>query len=100
MGLMDKGQELGIIEINDSGVYETENHIIVFMVLPNIKKEHIDLTISSEKLIIDIKSNRKVQKEFPITKSIESNKAVATFKGNILRVEIPKVKHGIAMESR
>ncbi len=97
---MEKAQEAGIIEINDSGVYETENHIIVFMVLPNIKKEHIDLTISSEKLIIDIKSNRKVQKEFPITKSIESNKAVATFKGNILRVEIPKVKHGIAMESR
>jgi len=97
---MDKGQESSIIEINDSGIYETENHIIVFMVLPNIKKENIDLTISSEKLIIDIKSNRKVQKEFQITKSIESDKAIATFKGNILRVEIPKVKHGIAMENR
>ncbi len=97
---MDKSQELDVMEINDSGIYETENHIIVYMVLPNIKKENIDLTISSEKLIIDIKSNRKVQKEFPITRRIESDKAVATFKGDILRVEIPKVRHGITMENR
>ena len=91
---------MGIMEINDSGIYETENHIIVYMVLPNIKKEHIDLTISTEKLVIEIKLDRRVQKEFAITKSIETDKAVATFKGDILRVEIPKVKHGIAMESR
>ena len=97
---MDNKHEVGIIEVNDSGIYETENHIIVFMVLPNIKKENIDLTISSEKLIIEIRSGKRVQKEFPITKSIETDKAVATFKGDILRVEIPKVKHGIAMENR
>lgn len=90
---------MGVLEINDSGIYETENHIIVYMVLPNIKKENIDLTISSDKLIIEIKSGKRFQKEFTITKSIETDKAIATFKGDILRVEIPKVKHGIAMEN-
>ena len=78
------------MEGQEEGVYETENYMIFFVKLPDVKKEEIDLEMDDYKLAVKVKGKKKVMKS---EKKIIPEKANATFKDNILRVEVPKKKN-------
>lgn len=71
------------------GIYETETCMVFFVKLHDVKKEDIGLEMDDYKLEVKIKGKKKVMKS---RKAIIPEKANAIFKGNILRVEVPKKK--------
>ncbi len=71
----------------EEGIYETENCVVFFVRLPNAKKEDIDLEMDDHKLAVKIKGKKKLMKS---DKEIVPERASATFKDDILRVEVPK----------
>jgi HSP20 family protein len=90
-------------------VIETDEDIIIYLELPNVQKDNIQLNISETKL--KIKANFKIKQEikdgngismndtkrgvfkrsFNFPKKVIPKKAEATFENNVLQVEVPKV---------
>ncbi|MBW2980947.1 Hsp20/alpha crystallin family protein [Candidatus Woesearchaeota archaeon] len=77
------------MEEQKEGIYETETCMVFFVKLPDVKKEDIGLEMGGHKLEVKVKGTKKIMKS---EKEIIPEKANAIFKGDILRIEVPKAK--------
>ena len=77
------------MEEQKEGIYETETCMVFFVRLPDTKKEDIGLEMDDYKLEVKVKGKKKIMRS---DKEIIPEKANAIFKGEILRVEVPKAK--------
>ncbi len=90
-------------------VKETDKTIVCNIEIPGVEKENIDLNITKDS--IEIRAKKKVEKELkqekaysyqaseqqfyrrvPLSTKVEADKAKASYKNGILRVEVPKIK--------
>jgi HSP20 family molecular chaperone IbpA len=70
-------------------IFEDKRSLKIYIELPNVTKEEIDLTISDGK--IEVKAGV-LYKIIPLpTRKIESEKAQAKYKNGVLKIRIPKL---------
>lgn len=88
-------------------IIQSENYLIIKAALPGVKPEDVDISVTGE--ILTIKAERKEEGDFkdkeyirkenqygtisrkiPIPRSVEANKADATFDNGVLTLSIPK----------
>lgn len=98
-------------------VKETDNSVLTTFEIPGADKKDIDLNITEN--IIEVKVEKKSEKEvkekgsysyearasqfyraLPLPAAVEADKAEATYKDGILKVEIPKIKKIEAKKKR
>ena len=90
-------------------IKETENSVIAAVEIPGADKKDIELNVTDK--AIEIKAEKKAEKEvkekgrysyeakshkfyriLPLPVTVKADKAEATYKDGVLRVEIPKIK--------
>jgi len=90
-----------------SNIMETESNIVATFEIPGIDKEDINLNVTNDSIEVEAKKSSKVEKKqkgkylyketsqnfyrkMPLPKTVDADKAKASYKNGILNVEMPK----------
>jgi len=90
-------------------LYETEKSVIATMELPGVNKEDIELNVTNDRIEVKVEQKAEAEEEdkekgyyryesrcksfyrsLPLPTEVEADKAQATYKDGVLRIEIPK----------
>ena len=96
-----------VIRSPKSNIMETESNIVATFEIPGIGKEDINLNVTNDSIEVEAKKSSKVEKKqkgkylyketsqnfyrkMPLPKTVDAEKAKASYKNGILKVEMPK----------
>ncbi len=104
-----KSKDLSTTETPRSNIAETESNIIATFEIPGVDKNNINLNVTDNFIEVEAKKSSKIEKKekgsyvykessqnfyrrLPLPKTVDADKAKASYKNGLLRVEVPKQK--------